>query len=209
MAISKRLRFEILRRDGHTCRYCGRSAPEVKLTVDHVVPSALGGTDDATNLVTACSECNAGKASGQAGDELVAEVKTEHNKWDAAVRTAAEMRAKFHEDNGPALTAFREKWNEWKILDNSGRRTKKTVYLPKDWEQALERYMSDGLPIEEMIRLVDVAMNARPRGYSEDRVFRYFMGCCKNVLAEIHATARKMLDTQPAEPTDDRPQALN
>ncbi|AWN05089.1 HNH endonuclease [Gordonia phage Easley] len=38
MAVSKRLRYEILRRDNHTCRYCGATAPDVPLTVDHVVP---------------------------------------------------------------------------------------------------------------------------------------------------------------------------
>lgn len=54
MAISKRLRFEVLRRDNHMCRYCGRGAPDVALTVDHVVPVALGGHSDPTNLVTAC-----------------------------------------------------------------------------------------------------------------------------------------------------------
>ena len=26
MAVSKRTRFEVLRRDSHTCRYCGQSA---------------------------------------------------------------------------------------------------------------------------------------------------------------------------------------
>lgn len=206
MPVSKRLRFEILRRDGHTCRYCGRSAPEVKLTVDHVVPRALGGSDDPTNLVTACAECNAGKSSAQAGDELVAEIKTEHGKWEAAIRTAVKMRAKFHEDNGPALASFRDKWNEWYIIDERGKRTGETVYLPEDWERSIEKYITDGLPIEEMLRLVDVAMNARVRGYGEDRVFRYFMGCCKNVLSDIHATARKIMDQSGEQ---DSPRAVN
>lgn len=58
MAVSKRLRYEILRRDNHTCRYCGATAPDVKLTVDHVVPVALGGSDVPTNLVAACDACN-------------------------------------------------------------------------------------------------------------------------------------------------------
>lgn len=35
MPVSKRLRYEVLRRDSHTCRYCGGAAPDVKLTVDH------------------------------------------------------------------------------------------------------------------------------------------------------------------------------
>jgi 5-methylcytosine-specific restriction endonuclease McrA len=61
--ISKRLRYEILRRDGHHCRYCGLGSDEVTITVDHVIPTALGGTDDPSNLVAACRDCNSGKAS--------------------------------------------------------------------------------------------------------------------------------------------------
>ncbi|WP_075737496.1 HNH endonuclease [Streptomyces acidiscabies] len=63
MAVSKRLRYEILRRDNHTCRYCGASAPDVPLRVDHVTPVALGGTDTPDNLVAACEPCNSGKSS--------------------------------------------------------------------------------------------------------------------------------------------------
>lgn len=55
MSVSKRLRFEILRRDNHACRYCGATAAEGPLTIDHVLAVALGGTDEASNLVTACS----------------------------------------------------------------------------------------------------------------------------------------------------------
>lgn len=63
MAVSKRLRFEILRRDGHRCRYCGAGALAAPLTVDHITPLALGGTDDPDNLATACEPCNSGKTS--------------------------------------------------------------------------------------------------------------------------------------------------
>ena len=58
MPLTKRIRFEILKRDNHTCRYCGASAPEATLTVDHVLPLALGGTDQPNNLVAACKDCN-------------------------------------------------------------------------------------------------------------------------------------------------------
>ena len=74
MPISRRLRFEVLRRDGYTCRYCGARAPDVTLTVDHVVPTTLGGDDDPRNLVTACQPCNAGKSSIQPDAPLVADV---------------------------------------------------------------------------------------------------------------------------------------
>lgn len=44
--ISKALRFEVFKRDSFTCQYCGRSAPEVVLEVDHIVPVSKGGTND-------------------------------------------------------------------------------------------------------------------------------------------------------------------
>jgi excisionase family DNA binding protein len=59
---SIRLRFSVLQRDGFTCRYCGRKAPDVELRVDHIVPVAQGGTDHPDNLCAACTDCNAGKA---------------------------------------------------------------------------------------------------------------------------------------------------
>ncbi len=56
------IRMAILARDHFRCRYCGRNAPEVVLEVDHVIPRALGGTHEVTNLITACRDCNGGKS---------------------------------------------------------------------------------------------------------------------------------------------------
>jgi len=60
--LSKRTRFEVFRRDGFACQYCGRTPPDVVLHVDHIQPVAAGGGNDETNLVTACADCNLGKA---------------------------------------------------------------------------------------------------------------------------------------------------
>lgn len=60
-ALTPALRFEILSRDRFTCQYCGRQAPEVVLHVDHRLARARGGSNDRSNLVTACSDCNLGK----------------------------------------------------------------------------------------------------------------------------------------------------
>src|SRR5688572_7782599 len=61
MTIQLSMRFQILERDSFTCRFCGKRAPETELEVDHVVPRAKGGSDDVSNLVTACRDCNRGK----------------------------------------------------------------------------------------------------------------------------------------------------
>lgn len=61
--VTGRTRFAILERDNFTCRYCGRSAPDVVLHVDHVEPVSLGGSSHPNNLVTACATCNLGKSN--------------------------------------------------------------------------------------------------------------------------------------------------
>jgi 5-methylcytosine-specific restriction endonuclease McrA len=54
-------------RDGYRCQYCGRASSELKprhsLTRDHVTPLSRGGTNDWTNVVTACSPCNTRKSN--------------------------------------------------------------------------------------------------------------------------------------------------
>jgi len=62
----QRLRFEVLKRDGFTCRYCGRTPTRhgVEIQIDHILPRARGGKDELDNLITACADCNQGKADG-------------------------------------------------------------------------------------------------------------------------------------------------
>jgi hypothetical protein len=62
MAISKRVRFDVFKRDNFTCQYCGQKAPDVILQIEHISPRSLGGTDQRSNLLTACADCNAGKS---------------------------------------------------------------------------------------------------------------------------------------------------
>lgn len=69
MAVSKRTRFEVFKRDSFKCQYCGRSAPDVVLEADHVEPKSKGGKDAIINLVTACRDCNAGKSDKRLDDE--------------------------------------------------------------------------------------------------------------------------------------------
>ena len=59
--ITKKLRFEIFKRDGFQCAYCGQSPPLVTLEVDHIDPVSKGGKNDINNYITACFDCNRGK----------------------------------------------------------------------------------------------------------------------------------------------------
>ncbi len=62
----------VLRRDGHRCAYCGRSAN----TIDHVQPKSKGGADSWENLVACCLKCN-NKKSDKTLDELGWFLKTQ------------------------------------------------------------------------------------------------------------------------------------
>lgn len=72
-AIGKKTRFEIFKRDNFTCQYCGKSAPNVILHIDHIIPVAEGGKNHITNLITSCAECNLGKGAVSLSDNSVVE----------------------------------------------------------------------------------------------------------------------------------------
>lgn len=200
MAVSKRLRFEIMRRDNHTCRYCGRSAPEVKLTVDHVLAVALGGLDEAANLVTACVDCNAGKSSTSADQQKVDAVAAEAIRWAGAIKRASEIRAEEAHQYDEALTAFDQKWNCFTT------KKPRTVYddVPvereKEWVRSIKRFLSLGVSEERILEFIDVAMNAKVAEY---KVWRYFCGCCWNEVKRIQEIAASLVEERTVPPEDD------
>jgi hypothetical protein len=72
-SISKKLRFEVFKRDSFRCQYCGAAAPDVLLEIDHLKAVTDGGTNDILNLVTACKSCNAGKGNRALSAQCVLE----------------------------------------------------------------------------------------------------------------------------------------
>lgn len=67
--IPKKIRFEVLKRDGFKCQYCGASAPDVVLHIDHISPVSKGGGNDIMNLITSCEACNLGKSDKELNDK--------------------------------------------------------------------------------------------------------------------------------------------
>lgn len=69
-------RLAIYLRDGLACCYCGEGIEQgATLSLDHVKPHSHGGSNDSTNLVTACKRCNSarGNRSVKAFSAAVAE----------------------------------------------------------------------------------------------------------------------------------------
>ncbi|HTV47208.1 MAG TPA: HNH endonuclease [Phycisphaerae bacterium] len=66
-------RRNIYARDHGTCQYCGKKFTTSELSLDHVIPRAMGGKTVWENLVCACVRCNAkkgGRTPQQAGLHL-------------------------------------------------------------------------------------------------------------------------------------------
>lgn len=179
MPVSKRTRFEVLRRDNYICRYC--HSQDVPLTVDHVTPITLGGSDDPSNLVAACRDCNAGKTSTSPEEHLVTQVDEDAVRWAAAMRVAAERMEKERLAEANYADAFLEAWT--------------ATYLPSDWEGSIRQMRQAGLPLTELLDAVDVAMSAR---YVDSR-FRYFCGVAWRKVARLQDFAREVIDETESE----------
>jgi len=186
MAVSKRLRYEILRRDNHACRYCGATAPHVTLTVDHVVPVALGGTDDPTNLVAACSDCNSGKSSTPPGAALVRDVSADAVRWANAMKRAAHLAMLDREKRDEALADFDEAWTRYKVTD-----TGSVVPRQHDWMASVEQFYAAGLDFEELFDAIEITM--RKSMALEDR-WRYFCGVAWRKIKAQQETAQRLID---------------
>lgn len=201
MAVSKRLRYEILRRDDNTCRYCGGRAPEVALTVDHVVPTALGGSDDPSNLVAACKDCNAGKTSSSPDAPLVDDVQEKALRWSAAMAQAVANRASERQSMIAYCRAFEAKWDEY---CNGGYRD---PVWPEGGADSIEKFYKAGLPLDELLRALAISMD-RPRVDRYEK-FRYMCGIGWSVLTELQQAAQALVEveeTSEAEPRWESPE---
>jgi hypothetical protein len=168
--VSKRLRFEILKRDGYTCRYCGASAPETPIRVDHVVPEALGGASEPTNLVAACVDCNAGKSSSSLDEQTVDDVSSAALRWRDAIAIATEIQRADRRRRDSMRDGFLTVWDQWGYQDADGER--QTVEIPLAWPVTIDRLVAAGLEGDDILDSVEIAM--RTRGVRER--WPYFCG---------------------------------
>lgn len=57
-------RLAIYLRDGLCCAYCGETVEDgAILTLDHIRPQSKGGSNQASNLITACKRCNSARGN--------------------------------------------------------------------------------------------------------------------------------------------------
>lgn len=166
--VTKRTRFEVFKRDEHRCRYCGATQEDARLTIDHVIPRSLGGTNEPTNLVTACSDCNAGKSSSNPDDETVQDVSRRAFLWKSAIEEAAERRRAERAPSARAIADVGELW------------TSRYRHQPADhWQSSIRNFVSAGLTAEDLVEFMEVGLQ---RGTNADHAWRYF---CKIAWSEV------------------------
>jgi hypothetical protein len=185
--VSKRLRFEIFRRDNHTCRYCGRAAPEVALTIDHVVPEVLGGKTEPDNLVAACADCNSGKTSLPPDAPLVEDVRQDAWRWARAMEIAAQGQRAERSERDQVRRAFYDVWSY-----GDGKGEKQAFPLPVDWTESIDAFTRAGLNMEDILDAADKAI--RKTTVQLRMMFRYFCGICWRMLDDRRETAAAIVD---------------
>lgn len=186
MAISKRLRYEILRRDNYSCRYCGESVPDVRLTIDHVVPVSLGGSDEPGNLVAACPDCNAGKAASNPDAPLVADVSDNAVRWAAALQQAFNIESEKVQVKYELSEYFED---EWYGRNEIQRYEARKYDLPEGWEDTIWRFWKLGITGWLMDDAIDVAHRSR----ASDK-FRYFCGVCWSKIRAMQDIAFEIVE---------------
>jgi DNA-directed RNA polymerase subunit RPC12/RpoP len=171
--ISKKKRFDVFKRDGFVCQYCGAHPPLAVLHVDHINPVALGGGNEADNLVTSCVSCNLGKAANplteipQGLKDKAEEIKERELQ---IVGYQAEMQKKRDRIDG-------EKWHVAEILVPGSSEDG----IRKDWLKSICMF------IEKLgkFECIDAAEIANSRfGYNTSKMFSYFCGICWSRIKE-------------------------
>lgn len=194
MALTKRLRYEILRRDDNTCRYCGASAPDVKLTIDHVIPVSLGGHDVASNLVAACRDCNAGKSSASPDSALVADVSASATTYMLALRDGFTRLRATYEVEDEYIEEFRDAWKRWGYEDAA--KDHHAFPLPDGWTLSIRRWYRIGAPISLIEEAIEIAMTRRNLATAElSARFAYTAGVIWKRIDEIGSIETVTLDS--------------
>ena len=172
-AISTKTRFEVFKRDGFKCQYCGATPPGVLLHVDHILAVAAGGTNAMDNLVTACQPCNLGKG---ARDLKVAPQSLAEKAKEAAEREA--QLAGFQ----VILEAKRQRLagEVWRVLEVMFGRSIESV--KRDYYASTQRFI-EKLGVHACLEAAEKAMDAP---ISPGNTFRYFCGICWNKVREAN-----------------------
>jgi len=166
-AISKRVRFEIFKRDSFTCQYCGATPPAVILHIDHIDPVASGGKNNIDNLITSCQACNLGKGAVS----LTSIPKTLKEKAAEVAEREAQILA-YNE----VLQAKEDRLDDEKWAVAAKLEGKESIDSFNRADLLSIRKFLEKLPFLSVLDAAEIAFSCGPR--SEGRRFKYFCAIC-------------------------------
>lgn len=188
MAVTKRVRFEVLKRDNFTCRYCHKNTNE--LEVDHVVPVALGGEDIPENLVAACKDCNRGKSSINPDEALVKDVSEKALSFGKALQEALRKQMVDIEWESNYVEDLRETWEAETEAEEGY-----YLPLPDSWRSTARYWASLRIPYSIFEYAFSVAKDRVDLKKIPARVaFRYAVGIVNNKLEDASYSAREEME---------------
>lgn len=171
--LSKKTRFEVFKRDGFKCQYCGITPDKEILHVDHIVPVAEGGENDMDNLITSCQPCNLGKGakslqlipkSLQKKAEEIAEQEEQIISYQKIIMDSRQRK----QDSA---------WEIALILDINAAQG----YSPSNFKSIL--YFMEKLSFEDVLEAADIASSQN--FYQKNRIFKYFCGVCNRKIRDL------------------------
>ncbi len=172
--VSTRARFEIFKRDGFTCQYCGSTPPTVVLHVDHIHPVSKGGKNDKSNLVTSCSSCNLGKSD----IPLTVVDGSLQEKADMIKEREAQIKGYYKAIAAQKKRIESESWEVARMLTlDDGLNSYSKVRM-----LSIRRFL-DQIGFYDVMHAAEVTAN-RFRGSQSEAAFKYFCGCCWTMIRE-------------------------
>lgn len=151
MPISKKLRFEVFKRDKFQCQYCGRPAPDILLEIDHIKPRVSGGDDDILNLLTSCVDCNSGKGSRHISDDAAVRVQRKQLENLEKRREQLEMMLRWKEN----LESFKDEVED-SLASTWAKLCKDRFYLNEEGRREL-RGLVRRFRVDEIVDAMKIA----------------------------------------------------
>ena len=169
--LSKKTRFEVFKRDGFICGYCGSHPPSVVLEVDHILAVASGGDNSEENLITSCFDCNRGKGA---------------RSLNVAPQSLKE-KSDIIKEKEEQITEYK------KILSKRKRRINKDIKLIEDIfseasgynlsvndKLSLKMKFFPKLHIDDIEESMEISAVRYP--HNANRLWKYFCGICWNKI---------------------------
>jgi 5-methylcytosine-specific restriction endonuclease McrA len=170
LAISKKIRFDVFKRDSFQCQYCGQLPPKVVLEIDHIHPVSKGGTNHVDNLITACFDCNRGKSNG-----LIESAPMSFNEKTEILLEKQEQLKQYEK----LLKSIKRKTvKNINIVEEVFKETFNSHQFTETFKISIERFLKD-LPLSEVVNAMRIAS---ARFDEPAHATKYFCGICWNMI---------------------------